>query len=135
MSETDHVGFISLVQLVSEIREWPNFKKQRPWWNHVWPSSRNPYKNTIEGNIPHKYSKAEVPVEQRRDSAKINERDSSSSSSNNACYRSFRYTKIPAKIRKLSSKEGFGPNSTLLKQEKATLIAMGKSNPSKINCC
>ena len=82
MSETEHVGIIYKLQLVSEKRDDPNFTKTSTMTNPANPPSGTPT-NTIEGNEANNHTHREVPVEQQADSAKIQERDSSGSSSNN----------------------------------------------------
>ena len=82
MSETDHVGIILLLRLVSKKRGDPNFIKTSTMTKTANLPSGTPT-NTNEGNEANNHTHGEVPVEQRADSAKIHDRDSSGSSSNN----------------------------------------------------
>jgi len=72
MSETDHVGIIYKLQLVSEKRDDPNFIKTSTMTKTANPPSRTPT-NRIKGNEANNHTHGEVPVQQRSNSADIQE--------------------------------------------------------------
>ena len=70
MSETEHVGIIYKLQLVSEKRDDPNFTKTSTMTNPANPPSGTPT-NTIEGNEANNHTHREIPVQQRLNSTEI----------------------------------------------------------------